>query len=148
MNISESDEQNKIPDELMEELQRLREQLAILGQTSVKMMEEFREFPWTQGTMMAVGTLESVLSNYLEKELAIGEEILRGWGIAKQYYWRAMLSLAVYEANTREEDRATIEGYLREYDETIRELVNGVGSDTLGDTIVESTRRLGGAGGK
>lgn len=149
MSMSESEELNKIPAELiLEELRRLRDQPAILGRPSVKMMEEFREFSWTQGTMITVGALENVLSDYLEKELAIGGDVIKGWKTGQQFYWRAMLSLAVYEANTMEKNRATIEKYLLEYDAAIRELVDVVGSDTMGETIVESTRRLGEAGGK
>ena len=54
-----------------------------------------------------------------------------------------MLSLAMYEANTKEEDRAAVDAYRLEYDDAIRELVDAVGSDTMGESMVESTRKLG-----
>ena len=78
MDMSESEDETKNSEEMIEELQRLREQPAILGQTSIGMMEEFRNFPWTQAKTMAVGTPESVLVKYLQKELQIGEEIIGG----------------------------------------------------------------------
>ena len=53
------------------------------------------------------------------------------------------MSLAVYEAKTKEDDRAVVDTYRLEYDEAIRELVDAVGSDTLGDSMIESTRKLG-----
>ena len=146
MDISDSDDQMKVTDEVLRTLGQLREQPVILGGTSMAMMEEFRDFPWTQGIMIAVGTLENVLTAYLEKELKIGERVIKGWKTTQQLHWRAMLSLAVYEANTKEDDRAKVDTYLREYNDAIRELVEAVGSDTLGDSIVESTRKLGGDG--
>ena len=146
MDISDSDDQMKVTDEVLRTLVQLREQPVILGRTSMTMMEEFRDFPWTQGIMIAVGTLENVLTDYLEKELKIGERVIKGWKTTQQLHWRAMLSLAVYEANTKEDNRAKVDTYLREYNDAIRELVEAVGSDTLGDSIVESTRKLGGDG--
>ena len=49
MDTSESDDQMKVADEVLKTLEQLREQPVMLGWTSVAMMEEFREFPWTQG---------------------------------------------------------------------------------------------------
>ena len=59
----------------MEDLQRLKGQVAREGNTDVKMMEEFRLLLWTQGTMITVGTLNNVLMTVLQEELALR----RGW---------------------------------------------------------------------
>ena len=66
-------------EEAMEVLRRLRGQPAREGNTDVKMMEEFRLFPWTQGTMITVGTLNNVLMAFLQEELKIEERVIQGW---------------------------------------------------------------------
>ena len=56
--------------------------------------------------MRAVGSLEIVLAKYLQKELQIGERVIDGRKIGRELCWRAMLSLAVYETSTKEDNRA------------------------------------------
>ena len=58
--------------------------------------------------MMAVGSLEIVLAKYLQKELQIGDSVIEGWKIGRELCWRAMLSLAVYETSTKEDNRAEV----------------------------------------
>ena len=69
------DEMGGRAEEVMEDLQRLRGQPAREGNTHVKRMEELRLLPWSQRTMITVGTLNNVLRTGLQEELALR----RGW---------------------------------------------------------------------
>ena len=131
-------------EEAMEVLRRLRGQPAREGNTDVKMMEEFRLFPWTQGTMITVGTLNNVLMEFLQEELKIDERVIQGWWATHQLHWKAMLALASYEVRTLGPERGKIKLYIKRYEEAIKSLVEEEESDALGETLVESARKLGG----
>ena len=60
------------------ELRRLKERVAVEGRATIGMMEKCRQFPWTQETMIAVGTLDNVLVTFFVEVLAptITEEMI------------------------------------------------------------------------
>ena len=68
------DEIGEVADEVMEDLQQLRGQPVREGNTDIKMMEKFRLFPWTQGTMITVGASNNVLMTGLQEE-----RVIQGW---------------------------------------------------------------------
>ena len=51
--------------DLMDELVRLKAKPIILGRGAVSIMEQFRRFPWTQDTMLAVGQWDRALRVFL-----------------------------------------------------------------------------------
>ena len=63
--------------DLMDELVRLKAKPVIPGRATVSMMEQFRRFPWTQDTMLAVGQLDQALRAFLRWYVEVEDQEIR-----------------------------------------------------------------------
>ena len=61
-------------DSMATELLRIEKMPKMPGRMTIRMMEEFKKFPWTQNTMLMVGHLDEALREFLEKHLEIDGE--------------------------------------------------------------------------
>ena len=59
------------------ELARLKSLPIVSGHTTIGMIEEYRNFPWTQDTMIAVGRSDEILKAFLAEHLEIERQELR-----------------------------------------------------------------------
>ena len=57
----------------------LQEKDIIRGTATIPLMVEFREFPWTQDTMLTVGRRDQMLMGYLAENLLIEGAVLKRW---------------------------------------------------------------------
>ena len=62
--------------DLMDELVRLKAKSVIPGRATVSMMEQFRRFPWTQDTMLAVGRSDRALRAFLRWYVEVEDQEL------------------------------------------------------------------------
>ena len=69
-NISEADSIG-LTLEVQNELDRLKALPTISGRTTIGMMEQYRNFPWTQESMLAVGSSDEILKAFLEEYVKI-----------------------------------------------------------------------------
>ena len=74
-NISETDSTG-LTVELQNELDRLKALPIITGRTTIGMMEQYRNFPWTQDSMLAVGSSDEILKAFLEEYAKIECRVL------------------------------------------------------------------------
>ena len=73
--IASADGQTKSTKNIMAtELLRIEKMPKMPGRMTIRMMEEFKLFPWTQNTMLMVGQRDAALREYLEKHLEIDGE--------------------------------------------------------------------------
>ena len=140
----EGEKSGSKPDPITKEdhLWKLQKNDIIPGTATVALMAEFREFPWAQDTMLTVGRRDQILMGYLEKVLSIEGAVLRQWRDDQELHHRAMLSLAICETYTAEEERTGIEEYIKQREVGGR--TNRLEKDMLGNSLVESTRLLSG----
>ena len=69
-NISEADSTG-LTVELQNELDRLRALPTVSGRTTIGMMEQYRNFPWTQDSMLLIGSSDEILKAFLEEYVKI-----------------------------------------------------------------------------
>ena len=62
--------------DLFEELVSLKEKPIIPGRATIAMMEQFRKFPWTQDSMLAVGQLDEALMEFLRLYVEVDNQEL------------------------------------------------------------------------
>ena len=74
-NISEADSTG-LTVVLQNELDRLKALPIITGRTTIGMMEQYRNFPWTQDSMLAVGSSDEILKAFLEEYAKIECRVL------------------------------------------------------------------------
>ena len=133
-------------EELTAELQRLHESSIQPGRVSMSMLEDFRNFPYAQNVVMTVARLDDVLMEFLEVYANIKPSTTKQWQRQNVLHYRALLSLAVYESFTTEETRGDMEEFIQQYEEKYEGVKNGDQDDPLGNTLVESARKLSGTG--
>ena len=133
-------------EELTAELQRLQESSIQPGRVSMSMLEDFRNFPYAQNVVMTVARLDDVLMEFLEVYANIKPSTTKQWQRQNVLHYRALLSLAVYESFTTEETRGDMEEFIQQYEEKYEGVKNGDQDDPLGNTLVESARKLSGTG--
>ena len=63
--------------ELHLELNRLEDLPNVSGRATIGMVEQYRNFPWTQDTMISVGRGDEILKVFLQKHINIGTQTLR-----------------------------------------------------------------------
>ena len=63
--------------DLFDELERLKTEPIIPGRATIGMMERFRNFPWTQDTMIAVGQLDEALMAFLRLYVEVNAQELK-----------------------------------------------------------------------
>ena len=63
--------------DLDHELARLNSLPSVSGHTTIGMIEQYRNFPWTQDTMIASGRSDEILKAFLEEHLEIKKQKLR-----------------------------------------------------------------------
>ena len=95
-------------------LRQLQDNVIIPGIATIDLMVEFREFPWTQDAMLTVGRRDQLLMGYLAKNSLIEGALLKQWQDDQELHHRAMLSLAVYEIFTPEEERIWMDEYIKQ----------------------------------
>ena len=93
---------------------------------------------------MSVGRLDEVLMEFLEVYTKIKAPTLNQWQRQNVLHYRALLSLAVYESFTAEEARGCIEEFIQQYEEKSEGGKTGNHEDPLGNTLIESARKLAG----
>ena len=133
-------------EELTAELQRLQESSIQPGRVSMSMLEDFRNFPHAQNVVMTVARLDDVLMEFLEVYANIKPSTTKQWQRQNVLHYRALLSLAVYESFTTEETRGSMEEFIQQYEEKYEGVKNGDQDDPLGNTLVESARKISGTG--
>ena len=62
--------------ELHQELNRLEDLPNVSGRATIGMIEQYRNFPWTQDTMISVGRGDEILRSFLHKHINIGTQTL------------------------------------------------------------------------
>lgn len=130
--------------EHIKELERLKELPIITGRATISMMEQFRKFPWAQDTMIGVGRSDVILIAFLRKYLEIDGRDLENWQTSFELHHRAMLSLSVYETYTPAENRARMDVFMEEWKEEEAGKSKYPKQDPLGNSMVDSSRRLSG----
>ena len=145
-NNSREREMNPDEEEFTAELQRLQNLPIQPGRVSMPMLEEFRHFPYAQNVVMSVGRLDEVLMEFLEVYANIKASTLKQWHRQNVLHYRALLSLAVYESFTAEEARGSMEEFIQQYEEKSEGGKTGNHEDPLGNTLIESARKLSGTG--
>ena len=73
--MSATESMGTIP-KLHEELNRLEELPHVAGYATIGMIEQYRNFPWTQDTMLSVGRGDEILKGFLHKHIKIGTDTL------------------------------------------------------------------------
>ena len=74
------EEEQKGPQiKVRKELERLKNQTAVPGRATIGMMQEFKEFPWTQDVIITMGRREEVLMSFLEVYLDLDGDTLKYW---------------------------------------------------------------------
>ena len=129
---------------MRKELERLKNQTAVPGRATIGMMQEFKEFPWTQDVIITMGRREEVLMSFLEVYLELDGDTLKYWKSEFELWWRAMLSLAVYEAYTPKAERVDVYPFVNTYQENTEGMNISAEADPLGNSLVVSARELGG----
>ena len=81
---------------------------------------------------------------FLEVYANIKASTLKQWHRQNVLHYRALLSLAVYESFTVEEARGSIEEFIQQYEEKSEGVKTGDHEDPLGNTLIESARKLSG----
>ena len=83
---------------------------------------------------------------FLEVYANIKASTLKQWHRQNVLHYRALLSLAVYESFTAEEARGSMEEFIQQYEEKSEGGKTGNHEDPLGNTLIESARKLSGTG--
>ena len=83
---------------------------------------------------------------FLEVYVNVKASTTKQWQRQNVLHHRALLSLAVYESFTAEEARGRMEEFIQQYEEKMEGVKTGDQDDPLGNTLVESARKLSGTG--